>query len=198
MRTTRAILNFIAQEFFTATTVLVGLFATPLLIRWLDAERFGAFETCLDWCGYLGLPSNGIAAALAPMFADSLATNDRRRTASILAAGVRAYCTVTILTLPLAVLLIVAIPRLVPVSATTRTDLRIGCALMLISGVLAPLAAAVIAWLACAAAPPAASPLSVAGVSVLFGVTYSLAIRILCPREFRELLKYIPFPGRYR
>ena len=139
MRTTRAILNFIAQEFFTATTLLVGLFATPPLIRWLGAERFGAFETCLDWCGYLGLPSNGIAAALAPMFADSLATNDRARTASVLAAGVRAYCTVAILTLPLAPLLIVVIPRLVPVSVATRTDLRIGCAVMLISGVLAPL-----------------------------------------------------------
>ena len=68
----------------------------------------------------------------------------------------------------------------------------------IVRGVLAPLAAAVIAWLACAAAPPAASPLSVAGVSVLFGVTYGFAIRALCPREFRELLAYIPLPGRYR
>jgi O-antigen/teichoic acid export membrane protein len=68
----------------------------------------------------------------------------------------------------------------------------------IVRGVLAPLAAAVIAWLACAAAPPAASPLSVAGVSVLFGVTYGFAIRALCPREFRELLAYIPLPERYR
>jgi len=90
MRTARAILNFIAQEFFTATTLLVGLFATPLLIRWLGANRFGAFETCLDWCGYVGLPSIGIAAALTPMFADALPTNDRPRIAATLAAGVRA------------------------------------------------------------------------------------------------------------
>jgi O-antigen/teichoic acid export membrane protein len=68
----------------------------------------------------------------------------------------------------------------------------------IVRGVLAPLAAAAAAWLACALAPPAASPLSVAGVCVLFGVTYGLAMRILCPREFRELLAYIPLPGRYR
>jgi O-antigen/teichoic acid export membrane protein len=68
----------------------------------------------------------------------------------------------------------------------------------IVRGVLAPVAAAAAAWLACALAPPAAAPLSVAGVSVLFAVTYGLAIRILCPREFRELLAYIPLPERYR
>jgi O-antigen/teichoic acid export membrane protein len=139
MRTARAILNFIAQEFFTATTMLVGLFATPLLIRWLGAECFGAFETCIDWCGYIALPFSGIAVALAPMLAASLARNERQRMASVLAAGVRAYCTVAVITLPLAVLLIIAIPRLVPVTSAARTDLRIGCALALIGVVLAPL-----------------------------------------------------------
>jgi O-antigen/teichoic acid export membrane protein len=68
----------------------------------------------------------------------------------------------------------------------------------IVRGVLAPLAAAATAWLACAAAPPAASALSVAGVSLLFTAAYCLTIYALCPREFRQLLAYLPLPQRYR
>jgi hypothetical protein len=37
---------------------------------------------------------------------------------------------------------------------------------------------------------------SVCGVIVLFSVVYVLVMRGVCPRETRELLAYVPLPGR--
>ena len=68
----------------------------------------------------------------------------------------------------------------------------------IVRGIAAPLAAGLLARLACAVAPPAASPLSIAVMCLVFGVTYALALRLLCPREFRELAAHLPFPGRCR
>jgi O-antigen/teichoic acid export membrane protein len=67
-----------------------------------------------------------------------------------------------------------------------------------VRGVLAPLAAGLAAWLACAAAPAAHSVSSIAAIGAIFALTYGIAIRLLCPREFGELIAYIPFPGRSR
>jgi O-antigen/teichoic acid export membrane protein len=68
----------------------------------------------------------------------------------------------------------------------------------IVRGVVAPFAAGAAAWLACEVLPPAASAPSVIGMSLIFAATYALAIRIMCPREMRELISYIPFPGRNR
>jgi O-antigen/teichoic acid export membrane protein len=68
----------------------------------------------------------------------------------------------------------------------------------IVRGIAAPLAAGFAAWLVCEALPAAASVLSVAYVSLIFAVLYGLVIRAMCPREFRELVAYIPLPGRKR
>jgi O-antigen/teichoic acid export membrane protein len=68
----------------------------------------------------------------------------------------------------------------------------------IVRGVAAPFAAGLAGWLVCAAGPAAASAWSVARVSLVFGVTYGLALRTMCPNEMRELISYIPLPGRNR
>jgi O-antigen/teichoic acid export membrane protein len=67
----------------------------------------------------------------------------------------------------------------------------------MVRGVAAPLAAGAAAWLVCSALPPAASVLSIVYVSILFGLTYFLVVRVTCPAEFRELLSYIPLPASW-
>ena len=62
----------------------------------------------------------------------------------------------------------------------------------IVRGVAAPLAAGLGARLACSAAP------SPALAAAIFAVTYVSALRIACPREFGELIAYIPWPGRNR
>jgi O-antigen/teichoic acid export membrane protein len=68
----------------------------------------------------------------------------------------------------------------------------------IVRSILAPLAAGTAARLACALALAPSSALSAAGVGLLFALAYALAIRALCPHEFREMLAYIPLPGRNR
>jgi len=69
-------------------------------------------------------------------------------------------------------------------------------------GVLVPLGAGAAGWLVCALCragaflPPMTSVRSVCGVIVLFSVVYVLVMRGVCPRETRELLAYVPLPGR--
>jgi len=68
----------------------------------------------------------------------------------------------------------------------------------IVRGVVAPLAAGAAGWLVCALMPAAASVWEVARVSALFGITYGIALRVMCPNEMRELISYIPIPGRNR
>jgi O-antigen/teichoic acid export membrane protein len=74
----------------------------------------------------------------------------------------------------------------------------------IVRSVAAPLAAGAAAWLvcvsvrACGLLPPSASIVSAGCLVVLFGVTYGLVIRGICPNELRELVAYLPLPNRKR
>ena len=49
----------------TAVTVLIGLVSTPVLLRLLGPERFGAVRTAEQWFAYLEFLSFGLAAVVA-------------------------------------------------------------------------------------------------------------------------------------
>jgi O-antigen/teichoic acid export membrane protein len=68
----------------------------------------------------------------------------------------------------------------------------------IVRSVLAPLAAGLAGWSACAALPAASSAASVAGVCLLFAGVYAGALRLTCPNEWREMISYLPLPGRNR
>src|SRR5437868_5766876 len=90
-RTRRAGWTFMTGVAGTAALMLAGLAATPLLLRWLGDEPYGAFKAAFDWMGYLTLFDLALAGALVPPLARSVAAHDARSVAAVLGAAVRAY-----------------------------------------------------------------------------------------------------------
>ena len=68
-RTRKASWGFLSGLAFAGMTVIVGLAATPLLLKWLGPERFGAFRAASDWTGHLTIFELGLSWALIPLFA---------------------------------------------------------------------------------------------------------------------------------
>jgi O-antigen/teichoic acid export membrane protein len=123
-RTRRATWNYLSSLLFTAVTLVVGLVATPFLVRWLGKGQFGAFRVLTDWAGYLALLELGVGGALQPMLAHALGRGDEPALARTLAAGVRAYVRTTLLCLAVGLGLALVVDRLVGVPAGFAADLR--------------------------------------------------------------------------
>jgi O-antigen/teichoic acid export membrane protein len=138
-RTHRSFWSYFTSTAFSVVTVLVALVATPLLLRWLGEERFGAFRAASDWAGYLGLLELGLGNALLPLLARALGRSDEDGLRATLAAGIRAYAWLALAMLAGGVGLALAIPRLVPVSSASAGDLRQGFCIGLLVILLAPL-----------------------------------------------------------
>lgn len=116
--------NYATLATFTATTILLGLFITPPLVRLLGDERYGASRMVVDYQGYLALLELGLGGALAPLLASAAARGDDRALRATLAAGLRAYMGVALAIVALGLLLLPWAPRLVPVAPGLRGDLR--------------------------------------------------------------------------
>jgi O-antigen/teichoic acid export membrane protein len=138
-RTRRSFWTYFTSTGFSLITVLVALVSTPLLLRWLGEERFGAYRAASDWTGYLGLFELGLAHALLPLLARSLGRSDADSLRSTLAAGIRAYAWIAMTMLAGGIALALAIPHLVPVTTGVRSDLQRGFWLGLLVILLVPL-----------------------------------------------------------
>ena len=139
MRTRRSILTFLTGEVFAGVTVITGLLATPLLLRWLGEEKFGAFRVALDWYGYLSLLELGLSGALLALLAKAIGQNDIQAIRQTLAASLRAYLGAAVFMLIGGLGLAAAITRLVPVSAANAPDLRRGSMVLLFGLAFVPL-----------------------------------------------------------
>lgn len=104
--------------------VVVGLFATPLILHWLHDERFGAFQVTTDWMGYLGLLEFGLGGALMPLIAISEARRDEKSVHDLMVTGVRAYTKVAMASVVGVVILALFATRLIPVQPRYASDLR--------------------------------------------------------------------------
>jgi O-antigen/teichoic acid export membrane protein len=125
VRTIRFILTIVSREAYTIVMVVVGLFATPLILHWLRDERFGAFQVATDWMGYLGLLEFGLGGALMPLIAISEARRDEKSVHDLMVTGVRAYTKVALAGVVGIVILAIFATRLIPVQAKYALDLRI-------------------------------------------------------------------------
>lgn len=76
---------------FSAVSMGVGFFTTPLLVRTLGADRFGAFRLLNDWFAYLTLLDLGIVGAIIGCMAPAVGRGDQERVKGWLTAGLRAY-----------------------------------------------------------------------------------------------------------
>ncbi|MGO9449519.1 MAG: lipopolysaccharide biosynthesis protein [Candidatus Binataceae bacterium] len=139
MRVRRSIWTFLSGEVSTLIVLLVAVFATPLLLRWLGDERYGAVEAATDWLAYVSLLEFGIGGALLPLMARALGRRDESQAGTLLVAGIRAYLIVTILMVLAGLILVAVIPELLPVGPSLTNDLRIGCAVGVITIGFVPL-----------------------------------------------------------
>jgi len=133
LRTQRSLLNFATGIVFTAVTTLTALFTTPLLICWLQQERFGAYRMITDWYGYLTLLDFGLGGALSPLLARALGQGDTQVLRGTLAAGMRAYLRLTLLILCVGLAMTPLVVLVVGVRPALAGDLRLAWIVILLS-----------------------------------------------------------------
>ncbi len=139
-RTRRSALTFATGVLGTAATLAIAFVTTPLLLRWLGDERYGAFRATADWFGYLTLLELGLGGALAPLLAMAVGRQDTSAVRRTMAEGIRAYTLVAAAAATAGFVITLVIRRLVPVAPALGPDLRTGCLVATILLLLYPLA----------------------------------------------------------
>src|SRR5262245_52131622 len=119
--------------------MLAALITTPFLLRWLGADRLGAFRAGTEWLGYVAMLELGLGASLQAVLARSMSQHDEAATRGILAAGLRAYAGPTVLMLGAGALVVGMSAWLIPVGPELAPELRLGMALSLVPILLSPL-----------------------------------------------------------
>ncbi len=141
MRAQRSIANYFAQIVLTATTMILGLCASPWIERWLGPARFGAVRVAAEAQGYLLLLELGLGGALAPLLVRSISLGQASATRATLAAGARAYALIAVVTFAVGVAAAQWIPRLASgVEASVAIDLKWGWIIGLLGFLSLPLA----------------------------------------------------------
>ncbi len=138
-RTQKASWGFLSGLALAGITAVVGLAATPLLLRWLGQEAFGAFRAASDWTGNLLIFELGISGALMPMMAQAVGRGDRQRVRAILRVSVRIYLGIALLMLAAGAVLALVSFRLIPASPSAASDLSGGCWVALLALLVIPL-----------------------------------------------------------
>src|SRR5437867_3969758 len=115
-RTRRSAWNYLSAVGYLAAAPALALVSMPLLLRWLGAERLGAYRAASDWGGYVALLELGVGGALLPILARTLGRGDVDATRAAVVAGFRAYLRVTAWMVAAALALVAVVPWLVPVA----------------------------------------------------------------------------------
>jgi O-antigen/teichoic acid export membrane protein len=123
-RTRRSVASFASALLLQVITLLIGIVSTPLLLKWLGDDRFGAFRSVSDWLGHLKILELGLSGALMPVLASALGQNDRSKVQLTLAVGIRAYCKVVLLMLGAAIVLGCSISHLIPIQKSLTSELQ--------------------------------------------------------------------------
>jgi O-antigen/teichoic acid export membrane protein len=137
-RTRRAVWTYATSLLATVVTVLLGLFTTPLLIRWLGDERFGACRVLLEYGGYLTLLELGVGGALSALLVQAVNSHNVAAVRRVLVVAVRVYVVVSMAMLIVGLL---ATPLLgyLGVAPEATPDLQLGWLLALAAVGLLPL-----------------------------------------------------------
>jgi O-antigen/teichoic acid export membrane protein len=138
-RTRNSAWNMAGGLLFTGVSVACGLLATPWLLRWLGAERFGAFKVLTDWVGYLTLLDLGLGGALLAGLASGVGAGDDDAVRGVLASGRRAYFGVAALTLAVGLLLVVVLPFVLHAPHLAVGELRAAALVALVPVLMTPL-----------------------------------------------------------
>ena len=102
-RSVKAKKNILASFGIKGVSVLIGLIKVPVILLYLDVEKYGVWLTIasiVDWVHYFDL---GIGHGLRNKFAEALANNDKERAKKLVST---AYFYITLIFLGISVLLI--------------------------------------------------------------------------------------------
>ena len=138
-RTRNSAWNFAAGIGFALASAAASLIATPQLLRWIGAERLGAYKALTDWVGYLMFFEAGLGGALMGSFAVSLGKGDGVAVTRMLSAGLRAYWRVMLAQLVCGIALVIVLPHLVSTNSLSVHELRIAGAIALFPIAFTPL-----------------------------------------------------------
>lgn len=137
-RTKRSVGNLFTGLVLQAMSLGVALFSTPLLLKWLGNERYGAFRAASDWGNYLWLLELGIGGSLMALLAKNVGTDDRQQMRLIVATAIRIYIQTTVVVLLAGIGLGLSITHLVPVKGVLAGELQNGYWLGLVGVLLLP------------------------------------------------------------
>lgn len=129
-RIRRAVLNFVSSFGLTIVTFLTAFFSSRLVIRYIGDERFGAFRSLFELFGYLSLLEGGLALAVRPLFAQSLAKDRGEEVSQLMQAAAISFRLGMLIAITAGAFLSLIVQRLVPVSSELSSDLRIASFVM--------------------------------------------------------------------
>jgi O-antigen/teichoic acid export membrane protein len=112
-RTARSAWTLGAGLTLTAVTTITGFLCTPILLRLLGSERFGAYRTLLDIFAYLTFLDLGFGAALSASLAGAQGRGDQDQVRQLTSAGFKRYCIIACGMIAGAGLLIAMLPGLI-------------------------------------------------------------------------------------
>ncbi len=125
---------------YSTVTLLIGLVATPILLRFLGPERFGAHRAATEWLGYLALIDIGFGGAFTVSVMRAMAAGSRQDVVAITRLAFRVLTLVALVTAPVGLALAWFMPNLVKIDPELTTELRVAAAISLGGLFLAPLA----------------------------------------------------------
>ncbi len=131
-RTQRSAWNVLSGLLITGFPMLSGLFATPWILRWLGAERFGVYRVLLEMFGYITVLELSIVGAVTGRLSPKLAAGDEPGVFKILAAGFRVGMGMAGWMLAAGALSIVLLPHLIHLQVVSAGELRIAALILLI------------------------------------------------------------------
>ena len=137
-RSGRAVVTWASGAAYTAITLLVGLVATPQVVRFIGESRFGAFRTVSDWMGYLLLADLGLGTAFGVALVRASGTGPEE-CAAVVRQALRLLGRMTALTFPLALALAWFMPHLIRDGWQSAFALRASAGVIAIGLVLGPL-----------------------------------------------------------
>jgi O-antigen/teichoic acid export membrane protein len=138
-RTKKSIVNFGSIVAFQLLTISIGMVCTPLLLKWLGDDRYGAFRAASDWGNYLNLLELGLSGSLMSLLAQAVGIGDRQQIYLTLVTGIKAYLKITVLMLFAGIGLGIFITQLVHVENTLVGDLQTGYWIGLLAVLMLPL-----------------------------------------------------------
>ena len=139
-RSALAAFSWITLVARSVITMAAGFVTTPYLLRFLGAERLGAFRASQQWTSYLTFLYVGLGPTLVVLLLRPASKGDLAATVGVLKSGMRITMRQTLMfVLPVGIVISWFMPALVGVSASMRTELRWGTMLGMAAYILVPL-----------------------------------------------------------